>query len=495
MGVRNLVKLSHFGYGKAIKGSSWTCFCKGDWEGERGLELKLEAEILEFMKGSEKPAAFPTKAELVEAGRRDLVEAIVKRGGWLSMGWDLEEEEMEMEMEMEGVGDERHKIEENGEMGNDYCEVTRSFDESVDRFREDSSSASISFSHAPSISGRSFEMRDEEEDSGVQGILTRLEKERNLSFSASLGRQPLIRNNSNDWLIEASGDVDSDNLRRSQRFSSGSSSEGILTGGKFSHSKFISDVDGSWSSLKPEMVKTWTIPRASFSSSEYEASEVSSCDSQFHEAEDDPKDRIIAVSEGSSEVLDEKGDNISRIDLRTRLQHLELQLTSTLCTLRSKSEGLNSKEGYEPFTEMQKLSDALEFQETEIMNAKDDLRSIRAKLAVLEGKMTLAIIDTRKTIDEKQRKIDSARRALQMLRITSIVWPNSASEVFLAGSFDGWTTQRRMMQSSSGIFSVDLKLYPGKYEIKFIVDGVWKVDPLRPIVKNGGYENNLFIVT
>lgn len=42
--------------------------------------------------------------------------------------------------------------------------------------------------------------------------------------------------------------------------------------------------------------------------------------------------------------------------------------------------------------EMQNASDALEFQQTEIMRAKDALRSIRAKLAVLEGRMTMAVM-------------------------------------------------------------------------------------------------------
>lgn len=40
--------------------------------------------------------------------------------------------------------------------------------------------------------------------------------------------------------------------------------------------------------------------------------------------------------------------------------------------------------------------------------------------------------------------MDGANKALQLLRTTSIVWPNSASEVLLAGSFDGWTTQVRL---------------------------------------------------
>lgn len=64
--------------------------CK-DWDGE-GDDFNLEAEILEFMKSSKKPQAFPSKKELLEAGREDLVDAIAKKGGWLSLGWDLEEE-------------------------------------------------------------------------------------------------------------------------------------------------------------------------------------------------------------------------------------------------------------------------------------------------------------------------------------------------------------------------------------------------------------------
>lgn len=79
--------------------------------------------------------------------------------------------------------------------------------------------------------------------------------------------------------------------------------------------------------------------------------------------------------------------------------------------------------------------------------------------------------------------------------------------------------QRRMQKLKSGVFSITLKLYPGSYEvgcwhldyfsmfmsdplvsfpiilqIKFIVDGQWKVDPLRPIVYNNGFQNNLFTV-
>ncbi|KAL8218298.1 hypothetical protein R6Q57_021671 [Mikania cordata] len=144
--------------------------------------------------------------------------------------------------------------------------------------------------------------------------------------------------------------------------------------------------------------------------------------------------------------------------------------------------------------ELQQLSDVWEFQENEVIKAGDKLRSIRAKLAVLEGKIALSVIDTQKLLEEKQRRIDSARTTLQLLRTTTVFWTHSASEVLLVGSYDGWTSQVQMEKTRTGIFSASLKLYPGKYEIKFIVDGVWRVDPMLTVVRNNGYENNSLIV-
>lgn len=65
--------------------SSWRCGCH---QGEGDVEL--EAEIMNFMAKSEKPSMFPTKEELVRAGRFDLVIAIKRRGGWYSLGWDFD---------------------------------------------------------------------------------------------------------------------------------------------------------------------------------------------------------------------------------------------------------------------------------------------------------------------------------------------------------------------------------------------------------------------
>lgn len=63
------------------------------WDSDGSKDL--ETEILEFMKNSENPGMFPSKKDLIRSGRFDLVERIVNQGGWLSMGWDLDEQEEE----------------------------------------------------------------------------------------------------------------------------------------------------------------------------------------------------------------------------------------------------------------------------------------------------------------------------------------------------------------------------------------------------------------
>ncbi|CAL5355132.1 unnamed protein product [Camellia sinensis] len=488
------------------EGSSWCCSCKG-WDSEG--DLGLEAEILEFMNKSEKPEVFPTKKELVDAGRMDLVEAIVKKGGWLSLGWDLgndnddEEEEEVEEIDMavrDCDDDEQVKVHENGTMVVDCDEdilvgvVLGDHQQRIEGNEESNSIGGEIESYGVSSSGRSLEMGDEQE-TGIEGILNRLEKQRNLSFGINTEKNGYSAGASSNYGGDDSHDADSADLGRSSKLTSGSPKRGKInnSGGMFSHGRSVSDFDGSTSSLKPEMWRTWSIQRAGFSDAEFEAAEISFNDNQIHEEKDATEYEVLATMEGSTEALD-KQEAINHKEIRTRLQQMELELASALHLLRSKSEELVFKEGHETSNDLWKLSDAWEFQENEIMSAQDRLRSIRAKLAVLEGKMALAIIDAQKTVEEKQKRIHGARSALQLLHTTCIVWPNAASEVLLSGSFDGWTTQRKMEKSKTGIFSACLKLYPGRYEIKFIVDGIWRTDPLRPTVCNNGHENNLLII-
>ena len=50
----------------------------------------------------------------------------------------------------------------------------------------------------------------------------------------------------------------------------------------------------------------------------------------------------------------------------------------------------------------------------------------------------------------------------------------AAAAVFLAGDFNDWSSDHTPMTGgSTGEWSVSLRLPPGRYEYKFVVDGLW----------------------
>ncbi|OMO55130.1 hypothetical protein COLO4_36184 [Corchorus olitorius] len=458
----NLVRSLEFGEAKK-RVYRWSCWCKKG--GDKDPDLALEAEILEFMRNSEKPDAFPSKKDLVDAGRMDLVEGIKRQGGWLTMGWDLDD-------------DKDNEFQENGAKYWDFVvKENECGAESIESEVESRGSSSSTINSClPSSSGRSQEVVAED-DSGIEVILSRLERERNINFGFG------IREKGHNNTSSQSNDSEEESLvQSSMDMTVGDPGRKKLV--SFNHSTGFSCDNGVKSSqnssissigLRNSTWREWSLQRAGFTANEFE----------------DKSSELDRRKESHA-----PGKDIDHNGIHSRLEHLKSELSSVLHSLRSNVDEVLTHKGDESSTDnLHKLSDAWEFQETEIMNAQDKLRSIRARLAVLEGKMALAIIDAQKTAEEKQKRINDARRALQLLRPACIVWPNSGSEVLLAGSFDGWATKRKMEKSSTGVFSVSLKLYPGRYEIKFIVDGEWKIDPLRPIVNNNGFANNLLIIT
>ncbi|KAJ0982828.1 hypothetical protein J5N97_011083 [Dioscorea zingiberensis] len=445
-------------------------------KGKDGSE-DLEAEVYEFMEASGKPEVFPTRQELVAAGRGDLAEAIASHGGWLALGWDSEDE-----------GEKRREEEDE--------KVLESGLGSANGSLRDAGEECFAFA---SSSGRSIEMETGEE-AGIEGILSRLEKERSLAFG--LGPAEKEVNGSVLWRSGEHDQGDAAASNDSGRWTHNNYCKSSYFGFGDSHpqSGMPSDMTEKKYSTTNECTTTWNLKRTS-SLSDFEAAEIVPDDGKnsnhsFRSNVYIDGMTVDAPEESGSgrNELQSDANGSHKNHIRLRLQQLESELTSTLHLLRSRSSGGVSNK-VDSLDEMHRLSDAWEFQETEIMNARNKLRSIRAKIAVLEGKMALEIIETQKIKEEKQRRLDAAKKSIELLRTTCIIWANSASDVFLAGSFDGWTSQRKMEKSSAGMFYLYLKLYPGRYEIKFIVDGIWQVDPLRPIVNNNGHENNLLLVT
>ncbi|KAK7407331.1 hypothetical protein VNO78_09160 [Psophocarpus tetragonolobus] len=438
-----------FWKGNFYKSLCWSCTgflrrCK-NWDA--GFS-SLESEILEFMQSTDKPDLFPTKEELITAGRLDLVNAIVKEGGWLAYGWDLDD----------------HSIE--------ICGY------------EDTNAGGIEGNATPS-SGVSSSQPDnsveiEAGESGIEGILNRLEKQRSSFLGVDFREREDSTSSKNDedkeeWDQRTTTNAITAGLDNSSRVSSLSPTSSHLSGPQIKHDQHKSQfgTENLRNSLKPEMWRSWIIQRTGFQNTDFEDAEIVPSQSEKRGMNDDASGQPAELINRETELYSVDG-NANHNDIKSRIQSLESELSSILHLLRSSSDKITMQMvsvQTSSSDDLAKFSDACEFQENEIMHAQDRLRSIRAKLSVLEGKMALAIRDAHKVVEEKQKKINNAQNALQILKTTSIVWPNNASEVLLTGSFDGWSSK-----------------------MKFIVDGEWKIDPLRLVVTNNGHENNLLII-
>lgn len=74
--------------------------------------------------------------------------------------------------------------------------------------------------------------------------------------------------------------------------------------------------------------------------------------------------------------------------------------------------------------------------------------------------------------------------------------PNS--RIFVAGTFNDWDAESLPLigENNNGNYHIALTLRPGKYEYKFIIDGVWCIDENNPdfIINDFGTLNSILKV-
>lgn len=178
-------------------------------------------------------------------------------------------------------------------------------------------------------------------------------------------------------------------------------------------------------------------------------------------------DWILKVKSSSQERFSGLYQENNPASIASRIRSLESKLNVTLNMLQSGRRALAHDETLQQtaLAEFESASDALEFRETELMRARRELRSTRAQLTALEGKLALELIEARKGFEEKSKKLNETMNVLKRMCTVRVVWPNPASEVLLTGSFDGWTSRMKLQKSSAGVFVTSLQLYPGRYEM------------------------------
>ena len=94
---------------------------------------------------------------------------------------------------------------------------------------------------------------------------------------------------------------------------------------------------------------------------------------------------------------------------------------------------------------------------------------------------------TAKAVKAKPAKAAKAPRAAKPAkapkaaarRVTFTFREEAGRTVCLAGTFNGWDPLAKKMKDAkkNGVYAATIKLAPGTYEYKFVVDGTWQADP------------------
>ncbi|CAA0830324.1 5-AMP-activated protein kinase-related [Striga hermonthica] len=156
--------------------------------------------------------------------------------------------------------------------------------------------------------------------------------------------------------------------------------------------------------------------------------------------------------------------------------------------------------------EIRHLKFLLHQKEMELTQLKEQIEKEKLSLSLLQSKAETEISKAQELISQKETELHAAEETLSGLKEVEIDYSGEGETVELAGSFNGWdhTIEMDLQPSSSVTHSTGsrssrlwravLWLYPGVYEIKFIVDGHWKIDPQRESINWHGAHNNILRV-
>ncbi|KAF6166934.1 hypothetical protein GIB67_037447 [Kingdonia uniflora] len=143
--------------------------------------------------------------------------------------------------------------------------------------------------------------------------------------------------------------------------------------------------------------------------------------------------------------------------------------------------------------------------ELELSELKKQIEKEKHALSTLQTKAEYEIGRAKKIILEKNEELHAAEEGLSGLKEVLIDYWGNGHTVAVSGNFNGWHHPIEMEPNSSSTmgstesrtqrqWSTTLWLYPGVYEIKFVVDGHWTIDPQRETGWRGGIQNNIIRV-
>ncbi|GJP40133.1 hypothetical protein CLOM_g24417 [Closterium sp. NIES-68] len=172
-------------------------------------------------------------------------------------------------------------------------------------------------------------------------------------------------------------------------------------------------------------------------------------------------------------------------------------LTNT-ATNSSQRSGMSSGSG----TEVD-WTGGMEAWEAEAVAEAERLAASQATLFSEEAELELERIKS--LLASREEELSVIMREMEEAKVVVEYW-GEGHEVLLAGSFNGWQSHVPMVPDETShipnhdgsrgamIWEGTLWLYPGHYQVKFIVDGRWTLDQRREVVEGSMGQNNLLVV-
>ena len=80
--------------------------------------------------------------------------------------------------------------------------------------------------------------------------------------------------------------------------------------------------------------------------------------------------------------------------------------------------------------------------------------------------------------------------------VTFTVHAEKGKAVYVAGQFNDWDPTAKKMAFKAGVYTATVKLVPGEYQYKFVIDGAWCTDPenVNAVQNDQGTFNSIITV-
>ncbi|MBQ1344767.1 MAG: glycogen-binding domain-containing protein [Kiritimatiellae bacterium] len=82
--------------------------------------------------------------------------------------------------------------------------------------------------------------------------------------------------------------------------------------------------------------------------------------------------------------------------------------------------------------------------------------------------------------------------------VTFTVHAEKGKAVYVAGEFNSWnpTAKKMAYKAKEGVYAATVKLVPGEYQYKFVIDGTWCADPenVNSVQNDQGTFNSVIVV-